>query len=126
MTSAYFDTADRDLQAHNLLLRRREGDDDAGWQLKAPDANGRIEIRYPLSDTMPPELSALLTGVRLGKQLVNVATARRPVTPAHPANVSNVVRWPIARKAADQRTDSAVHGYPWTSQWHQIPNGVRR
>jgi inorganic triphosphatase YgiF len=79
VTSAYFDAADRDLQAHSLLLRRREADDDAGWQLKAPDANGRIEIRYPLSDTMPPELSAPLAGVRLGKQLVNVATARRPV-----------------------------------------------
>jgi hypothetical protein len=74
LTSAYFDTADRDLSAHGLLLRRREGDDDAGWQLKMPDSNGRIEIRYPLSDTMPSDLSALLTGVSLGKQLVNVAT----------------------------------------------------
>jgi CHAD domain-containing protein len=74
LTSAYFDTADRDLSAHGLLLRRREGDDDAGWQLKMPDSNGGIEIRYPLSDTMPSDLSALLTGVSLGKQLVNVAT----------------------------------------------------
>ena len=39
-----------------------------------PDSNGRIEIRYPLSDTMPSDLSALLTGVSLGKQLVNLAT----------------------------------------------------
>ena len=74
LTSAYFDTADRDLSAHGLLLRRREGDDDAGWQLKMPDSNGRIEIRYPSADTMPSDLSALLTGVNLGKQLVNVAT----------------------------------------------------
>src|ERR1700687_1670139 len=74
LTSAYFDTADRDLSAHGLLLRRREGDDDAGWQLKMPDSNGRIEIHYPLSDTMPSELSALLRGVSLGKQLLNVAT----------------------------------------------------
>jgi CHAD domain-containing protein len=74
LTSAYFDTADRDLSAHGLLPRRREGDDDAGWQLKMPDANGRIEIRYPLSDTMPSDLSALLTGVSLGEQLLNVAT----------------------------------------------------
>src|SRR5258705_9911234 len=74
LTSAYCDTADRDLSAHGLLLRRREGDDDAGWQLKMPDSNGRIEIRYPLADTMPSDLSALLTGVSLGRQLVNVAT----------------------------------------------------
>ena len=66
LTSAYFDTADRDLSAHGLLLRRREGDDDTGWQLKMPDSNGRIEIHYPLSDTMPSDLSALLTGVSLG------------------------------------------------------------
>jgi CHAD domain-containing protein len=74
LTSAYFDTAERDLAAHGLLLRRREGDDDTGWQLKLPDANGRIEIHYPLSETMPSDLSALLTGVSLGKPLVNVAT----------------------------------------------------
>jgi CHAD domain-containing protein len=38
LTSQYFDTADRDLQAHRLLLRRRDGDDDTGWQLKIPAA----------------------------------------------------------------------------------------
>src|SRR5258708_20270590 len=81
LTSAYFDTADRDLCAHGLLLRRREGDDDAGWQLKMPDSNGRIEIRYPLADTMPPELSALLTGVSLGKQPLNSPTIHP--TPNH-------------------------------------------
>jgi CHAD domain-containing protein len=74
LTSAYFDTADRDLQAQGLLLRRRDGDDDAGWQLKVPHADGRTEIRSALSDTMPSDLRALLTGVSLGKQLVNVAT----------------------------------------------------
>src|SRR3979409_549596 len=68
LTGAYFDTVDRDLPAHGLLLRR-EGAGDACWQLKGPDSNGRIEIRYPLADTMPSDLSALLTGVRLGKQL---------------------------------------------------------
>ena len=62
LTSAYFDTADRDLSAHGLLLRRRDGDADAGWQLKMPDSNGRIEIRYPSADTMPSDLSALSPG----------------------------------------------------------------
>src|ERR1700676_1110291 len=74
LTSAYFDTADRDLHAHNLLLRRREGDDDTGWQLKVPDANGRIEIHYPLSDKMPSVRSALLRGFSLAKHLFNVPT----------------------------------------------------
>ncbi len=76
LSSAYYDTADGDLQAHGVLLRRRDGDDDTGWQLKVPEADGRLEIRTALSDTPPPELADALTGMRLGKPLVNVATIR--------------------------------------------------
>lgn len=74
LSSAYYDTADGDLRAHGVLLRRRDGDDDTGWQLKVPDAEGRIEIRTGLSDTPPQELAEALTGMRLGKPLVTVAT----------------------------------------------------
>ena len=56
LTSAYYDTPDGDLQAHGVLLRRRDGDDDTGWQLKVPSDDGRVEIRTPLSDTPPSEL----------------------------------------------------------------------
>ncbi len=45
LESAYYDTADHDLQSHGIVLRRRDGDDDTGWQLKVPAAEGRIEIR---------------------------------------------------------------------------------
>jgi CHAD domain-containing protein len=76
LSSAYYDTADGDLQAHGVLLRRRDGDDDTGWQLKVPDVDGRLEIRTALSDTPPSELADALTGMRLGKPLVNVATIR--------------------------------------------------
>jgi inorganic triphosphatase YgiF len=76
LDSTYYDTADGDLQAHGVLLRRRDGDDDTGWQLKVPDAEGRVEIRTALSDTLPSELADMLTGMRLGKPLVNVATIR--------------------------------------------------
>ena len=76
LSSAYYDTADHDLQAHGVVLRRREGDDDTGWQLEVPDVEGRIEIRTHLSDTPPSELTDLLTGMRLGKPLINVATIR--------------------------------------------------
>ena len=76
LDSAYYDTADGDLQAHGVLLRRRDGDDDTGWQLKVPDAEGRVEIRTALSDTPPSEIADMLTGMRLGKPLVNVATIR--------------------------------------------------
>jgi CHAD domain-containing protein len=76
LDSAYYDTADGDLQAHGVLLRRRDGDDDTGWQVKVPEAEGRVEIRTALSDTPPSEIADMLTGMRLGKPLVNVATIR--------------------------------------------------
>jgi CHAD domain-containing protein len=76
LSSDYYDTADGDLQTHGVLLRRRDGDDDTGWQLKVPEADGRLEIRAALSDTPPSELADALTGMRLGKPLVNVATIR--------------------------------------------------
>ena len=76
LSSAYYDTADGDLQTHGVLLRRRDGDDDTGWQLKVPAAEGRVEIRTALSEAPPAELADALTGMRLGKPLVNVATIR--------------------------------------------------
>jgi CHAD domain-containing protein len=76
LESVYYDTADHDLQSHGIVLRRRDGDDDTGWQLKVPDIDGRIEIRTALADEPPSELEELLTGLRLGKQLVSVATLR--------------------------------------------------
>jgi len=76
LSSAYYDTADGDLQSHGMTLRRRDGDDDNGWQLKVPGAEGRTEIHTALSDTPPAELVELLTGITLGKPLTNVATIR--------------------------------------------------
>jgi CHAD domain-containing protein len=76
LESAYYDTSDHDLQSHGIVLRRRDGDDDTGWQLKVPAAEGRIEIRTSLTDAPPAELTEMLTGLRLGKELVNVATIR--------------------------------------------------
>jgi CHAD domain-containing protein len=76
LESVYYDTVDHDLQSHGIVLRRRVGDDDTGWQLKVPDAEGRVEIRTSLADAPPSELEQMLTGLTLGKQLVNVATIR--------------------------------------------------
>jgi len=76
LSSTYYDTTEGDLQAHGVLLRRRDGDDETGWQLKVPDTEGRVEIRTHLTESPPPELTDMLTGLRLGKPLVNVATIR--------------------------------------------------
>jgi len=54
LISTYYDTPQRDLQACGILVRRRHGDDDTGWQVKLPDGgtaascSGRYRtVRYP-------------------------------------------------------------------------------
>ena len=108
LDSAYYDTADGDLQAHGVLLRRRDGDDDTGWQLKIPDAEGRVEIRTALSDTPPEEIVNMLTGLRLGKPLVNVATIRTVreryrITDPRGHRLCAEVDDDVVRASADQR-----------------------
>jgi len=76
LDSVYYDTRDYDLRAHGIVVRRRAGDDDTGWQVKLPTAHGRLELRWPLSDSPPQELKGLLTGATLGKELTNAATIR--------------------------------------------------
>jgi CHAD domain-containing protein len=102
LESAYYDTADHDLLSHGIVLRRRDGDDDTGWQLKVPDAEGRIEIRTTLADAPPSELEKLLTGLRLGKELVNVATIRTERTRYR-------IREPEDQRACAEIADDQVH-----------------
>ncbi|MEU8432242.1 CYTH and CHAD domain-containing protein [Streptomyces sp. NPDC029216] len=61
LDAVYYDTPGQALAADGLTLRRRTGGEDAGWHLKLPVAPGvRDEVRAPLSDTLPPELAALV------------------------------------------------------------------
>lgn len=48
LTAVYFDTANLDLAAHRIILRRREGGPDEGWHIKKPAAEGRTELHWPL------------------------------------------------------------------------------
>jgi CHAD domain-containing protein len=105
LDSAYYDTADGDLQTHGVLLRRRDGDDDTGWQLKVPDADGRVEIRTGLSDMPPSELTDALTGMRLGKPLVNVATIR---TTRDRYRISEPRRHRLCAEVADDHVRASI------------------
>ena len=61
LDATYYDTPDQRLAAASLTLRRRTGGADAGWHLKLPVSEGvRDEIRAPLSDTVPEDLTALV------------------------------------------------------------------
>jgi CHAD domain-containing protein len=76
LTSVYYDTADHDLLRQQLTFRRRTGKADVGWQLKIPGGKARTEIRMPPGegDAVPDELTALISGVALGKPVHPVAT----------------------------------------------------
>ncbi|HKC28204.1 MAG TPA: CYTH and CHAD domain-containing protein [Jatrophihabitans sp.] len=75
LETTYFDTGERDLLQHSLTLRRRDGDIDAGWQLKVPSGVARNEIRLPPGErAVPAELRELTLGVRGGAALKQVAT----------------------------------------------------
>ena len=74
LTSDYYDTPERDLHAHGILLRRCKGDDDTGWQLKIPTTDGRTELQWPPTDTLPNSVKELVAGVSLGKDVAPIAT----------------------------------------------------
>jgi CHAD domain-containing protein len=48
LEAVYFDTADRDLSANSVTLRRRTGGTDAGWHVKIGKGDRRLELQSPL------------------------------------------------------------------------------
>lgn len=80
LDARYLDTADLALLRRGVTLRRRTGDDDAGWHLKLPAGPGRDELRAPVDETapdaVPDRLLELVAGLRLGSELVPVARLR--------------------------------------------------
>ena len=77
LRSDYYDTEDHALLRAQMTLRRRTGSTDVGWQLKVPHEPFREEIRTDLvagDEAVPDELAGLLLGVRIGQDLVRVAT----------------------------------------------------
>ena len=92
LVATYYDTAERDLLAAGLTLRRRTGGDDAGWHLKVPVAKGsRTEVRIALAEredeSVPEELVAMTFARTGGRALAPAAsidtrrTERRLVDP---------------------------------------------
>ncbi|MEV0369346.1 CYTH and CHAD domain-containing protein [Streptomyces sp. NPDC050636] len=77
LDATYYDTADQRLAADGITLRRRTGGHDAGWHLKLPVEPGvRDEVRAPLSDAPPRELTALVRSRVLGQELAPVVRLR--------------------------------------------------
>ncbi|WP_427886331.1 CHAD domain-containing protein [Kribbella sp. GL6] len=65
LEAVYYDTADFDLAAHRVTLRRRTGGEDDGWHVKFPGTAGRLEVRYPLGRSVRSVPIAVVRTVRV-------------------------------------------------------------
>jgi CHAD domain-containing protein len=118
MDSRYFDTAERDLLASRVTLRRRLGDADTGWQLKVPEGKARTEIRLDADgEAVPHELVELVHGIGRGRQLVEVARIRteRTVRQVEAPDHSTVVEI-----ADDQVHAVALGEQAALTQWREV------
>ena len=66
LEAVYYDTADLDLAANKVTLRRRTGGEDDGWHVKFPVSSGeRLEVRHPLGRSVQSVPSAVVRTVRV-------------------------------------------------------------
>ncbi|MFE0375970.1 CHAD domain-containing protein [Streptomyces inhibens] len=130
LDALYYDTADQRLAADGITLRRRTGGKDAGWHLKLPVAPGvRDEVRAPLSDTPPAELTALVRSRVLDQELIPLVRLRtrrtvRLLQDAAGAPLAEVAEDTVrARRAgeAEEAREAAESGEgPAEARWREI------
>ncbi len=74
LEAVYYDTADYDLAARKITLRRRTGGTDAGWHIKLPAGQDtRTEVRAPLEDSVPDEIRDVVAAIVRDRPLAAVA-----------------------------------------------------
>ena len=82
LTATYYDTPELDLLANRVTLRRRTGGSDAGWHLKVPAGDARLEVHRPpgrSGSPVPAELTALVRSLlrdRTPQPVVRLRTTR--------------------------------------------------
>ncbi|MFG2892872.1 CHAD domain-containing protein [Streptomyces sp. NPDC048248] len=133
LDATYYDTAGNRLAADGITLRRRTGGKDAGWHLKLPVPAGdsasagsgqaRDEVRAPLSDAPPKELTGLVRSRVRGRALLPVVRLRTRRTTrllqdaagTPLAEVATDAVW--ARRAGPAGEEDAAQG---EVRWHEI------
>ncbi|MFJ5799806.1 CYTH and CHAD domain-containing protein [Streptomyces decoyicus] len=127
LDALYYDTAGHRLAAEGITLRRRTGGKDAGWHLKLPVAPGvRDEVRAPLSDAPPPELTALVRSRVLDRDpapVVRLRTTRtvRVLKDAAGVPLAEVAVDEVrAQRAGESARKTEVPAGPVEARWHEI------
>ncbi|MEU5599477.1 CYTH and CHAD domain-containing protein [Streptomyces sp. NPDC020298] len=118
LDATYYDTPDERLAATGVTLRRRTGGSDAGWHLKLPVAPGvRDEIRAPLSDTVPDDLTPLLRSRVRDAELVPVVRLRSVRDVRHLVDADGRL---LAEASVDAVTAERLTGDGGLAQWTEI------
>lgn len=118
LDAVYYDTADLRLAAASLTLRRRTGGGDPGWHLKLPVATGiRDEIGAPLSDTLPPELAALIRSRVRNAPVVPVVRLRSARDVHHLTGPDGGL---LAEVSVDRVRAERLHGGSARTAWTEI------
>ncbi len=118
LETTYFDTAARGLLHHRLTLRRRTGDIDAGWQLKVPDGDARLEIRAPLGGRgVPEELRTATLGVRARAALAPLATL---ITDREIHRLLDADGSTLAEIVVDSVTSTETLEFAVTRHWREV------
>ncbi|MGG2463046.1 CHAD domain-containing protein [Streptomyces sp. RGM 3693] len=125
LDALYYDTADQRLAADGITLRRRTGGPDAGWHLKLPAAlpgitgSVRDEIRAPLADAPPPDLTALARSRTRGAALVPLVRLRTRRTVHELRDAAGAL---LAEVAVDDVVAQRRHpkGAAGRAHWHEI------
>ncbi|MFI6771003.1 CHAD domain-containing protein [Streptomyces sp. NPDC050355] len=124
LDALYYDTADQRLAAAGITLRRRTGGRDAGWHLKLPVGPGvRDEVRAPLSDAPPAELTALVRSRVLDRELVPVVRlrTRRTILVLHDASGAPLAEVAQDEVRAHRADEAAAAGHePTEVRWREI------
>ncbi|MGI9125452.1 MAG: CHAD domain-containing protein, partial [Mycobacterium sp.] len=121
LEAVYFDTANHNLAANWVTLRRRTGGHDAGWHLKLPAGAARTEIHAPLGpdDGRPPEdLLDVVRAIVRDRRLVRVAhlATARDITMLYGPGGEALAEFSDDRVSArriDPGDGSTVHELQW-------------
>ncbi|SCX03837.1 CYTH and CHAD domain-containing protein [Mycolicibacterium fluoranthenivorans] len=117
LEAVYYDTADYDLAAHKITLRRRTGGTDAGWHVKLPAGQDtRTEVRAPLEDSVPEEIRDVVAAIVRDQPLAAVA---RISTQRSVSLLFGVDGTPVAEFCDDSVTATALRPDSEPQAWRE-------